>query len=43
MEKYTDGNFSYEIKEDYAIVTELTGDPEIVEIPEKIKGIPLPV
>ena len=41
MEKYTDGNFSYEIRENHAIVTEMNTDNEIVEIPAQIKGVPV--
>ena len=41
MKKHTDSGLTFEMKGDYAIVTEIDGDPQIVEIPEKIEGIPV--
>ena len=39
MEKHTDDGFTFEIKEDHAVVTKLDGSPEVVEIPCEIDGV----
>ena len=30
MKKHTDNGFTFDIKEDHAVVTEIEGDPQIV-------------
>lgn len=41
MKKHTDSGFTFDIKEDHAAVMEIDGDPQIVEIPEQIDGVPV--
>ena len=41
MKKHTDSGFTFDIKEDHAVVTEIEGDPQIVEIPELVDGVPV--
>lgn len=41
MKKYTDSGFTFDIKEDHAAVMKIDGDPQIVEIPEQIDGVPV--
>ena len=41
MKKHTDSGFTFDIKEDHAAVMEIDGDPQIVEIPERIDGVPV--
>ena len=38
MKKHTDSGFTFDIKEDHAAVMEIDGDPQIVEIPNRIDG-----
>ena len=39
MKKHTDSGFTFDILEDHAVVTEIEGDPQIVEIPGQIDGV----
>ena len=41
MKMHTDNGFTFDIKEDHATVMEIDGDPQIVEIPEQIDGVPV--
>ena len=41
MKKHTDSGFTFDIKEDHAAVIEIDGNPQIVEIPEQIDGVPV--
>lgn len=41
MKKHTDNGFTFDIKENHAVVTEIEGDPQIVEIPELVDGVPV--
>lgn len=41
MKMHTDNGFTFDIKEDHAAVMEIDGDPQIVEIPEQIDGVPV--
>ena len=41
MKKHTDSGFTFDFKEDHAAVMEIDGDPQIVEIPEQIDGVPV--
>ena len=41
MKMHTDNSFTFDIKEDHATVMEIDGDPQIVEIPEQIDGVPV--
>lgn len=41
MKKHTDSGFTVDIREDHAVVTEIDGDPQIVEIPGQIDGVPV--
>ena len=39
MKKHTESGFTFDILEDHAVVTEIEGDPQIVEIPGQIDGV----
>mgnify|MGYP004520019901 CR=1 FL=1 len=41
MKKHTDSGFTFDIREDHAIVTEFDDDIQLVEIPEQIDGVPV--
>ena len=41
MKKHTDNGFTFDIKEDHAAVIEIDWNPQIVEIPEQIDGVPV--
>lgn len=41
MKIHTDSGFTIEIQKNHGIVTELEGNPQIVEIPREVEGIPI--
>ena len=41
MKKHTDSGFTFDIQNDHAVVTEIDQDPQIVEIPRQIEGVPV--
>ena len=41
MKKHTDSGFTFDIQGDHAVVMEIDGNPQIVEIPGEIDGVPV--
>ena len=41
MKKQTDSGFVYEIKGNHVVILTLEGEPQLVEIPEQLEGLPV--
>lgn len=41
MKKYSDSGFTFDIRDDHAIVMEMEGDPQVIEIPEAVDHVPV--